>query len=361
VSLPSVYLFCRFMMPKQFASKIIDWYKANHRPLPWRGITDPYKIWLSEIILQQTRVAQGLPYYEKFVNTFPTVQGLAKASEQQVLRLWQGLGYYSRARNLHACAKKVVNECGGKFPDNYIELQKLPGIGPYTAAAIASFAFRESVAVVDGNVFRVLARVFGIDEDIASPKGKQLFSQKASELIDAQQPDIFNQAMMEFGAMHCLPQNPLCNDCIFSKACVAHRDGLQKLLPVKEKKTKIRKRYFYYFVIRHQHKILMKKREGKDIWQGLYDFYLVESKRSKTIDSILVEEQSLKKLKPISASKPIKHILSHQQLLVRFLEIEIDSNEKFYSMAETLGLQAYNEKQIVHLPKPVLISKYFSD
>lgn len=347
------------MTQKQFASKIIAWYNAHHRPLPWREIKDPYKIWLSEIILQQTRVAQGLPYYEKFVSTFPTVMALAKASEQQVLRLWQGLGYYSRARNLHACAKKVVNEYGGEFPDNSLELQKLPGIGPYTAAAIASFAFRESVAVVDGNVFRVLARIFGMETDIASPGGKKIFTEKANALLDANQPDAFNQAMMEFGATHCLPQNPLCTDCIFSKTCIANQQGSQKLLPVKQKKTKIQTRYLYYLVIRHQNKILMKKREGKDIWQELYDFYLVESKKKKKSSSIYIESLVSEHSMLISTSKTIKHILSHQRLLTQFLEVKIDSKVKFDSTAKMLGLQAYSKKQIAHLPKPALISKYF--
>jgi A/G-specific adenine glycosylase len=337
-----------------FSKKIIHWYKENKRSLPWREITDPYKIWLSEIILQQTRVAQGLPYYNKFVKTFPTVFSLAKASQQEVLRLWQGLGYYSRARNLHTCAKMVVEDFGGKFPDSYQELKKLKGIGPYTAAAIASIAFKEAVAVVDGNVFRVLARIFGIEIDIASNEGKIFFSAKANELIPKEHPDLFNQAMMEFGALHCLPQNPLCDSCIFAKTCVANQNDLQKVLPVKSKKLKVRNRYFYYFVIRHQNKILMKKREGKDIWQGLYDLYLIETKRNSKTEMLLKDDKLLKGSTKISESKIYRHILSHQKLMVRFVEMELPSSE----IPASFGLKWFTKKQVAALPKPILIAKY---
>jgi A/G-specific adenine glycosylase len=337
-----------------FAKKIIGWYEENKRSLPWRQTTDPYKIWLSEIILQQTRVAQGLPYYERFIKTFPTVFSLAKAPQQQVLRLWQGLGYYSRARNLHSCAKMVVEDFGGKFPDNYNELKKLKGIGPYTAAAIASIAFKESVAVVDGNVFRVLARIFGIDKDIASNEGKVFFSAKANELIPREQPDLFNQAMMEFGALHCLPQNPLCDTCIFAKVCVANQKELQRVLPIKSKKLKVRTRYFYYFIIKQGNKILMKQRESKDIWQGLYDFYLVEMKRNSKTEVLIKEDKLLKGSTKISESKIHKHILSHQKLMVRFIEMELPSSK----IPPSLGLKWFTKKQAMALPKPILIANY---
>src|SRR6185369_7763226 len=216
-----------------FSSMIIDWYHANHRNLPWRATIDPYKIWLSEVMLQQTRVAQGLPYYERFVCSFPTVFDLAMATEQNVLRLWQGLGYYSRARNLHRCAKEVVEKFNGHFPNSFNELSKLPGIGDYTAAAIASIAFRQPVAVVDGNVYRVLARVFGIEKDITSGEGKKHFFSFANELINKERPDLFNQAVMEFGALHCVPKKPKCGECIFSKSCEANQRNLQAVLPIK--------------------------------------------------------------------------------------------------------------------------------
>ena len=348
------------MNKKIFANKIIAWYQENKRSLPWRETVDPYKIWLSEVILQQTRVSQGLPFYNRFIRTFSTVLDLANATEQQVLRLWQGLGYYSRARNLHACAKKVVADYDGKFPTRYEELQKLPGIGTYTAAAIASIAFKESVAVVDGNVFRVLARIFGIDKDIASPQGKKFFFEKANELIPKDQPDLFNQALMEFGALHCLPQNPKCEECIFSKACVANALGLQKQLPIKSKKPKVRKRYFYYFVIQHQKKILMKERGPKDIWQGLYDFYLIEKKRTHKIENLLREIDLLNSYQLILQSKAIKHILSHQHLLARFIQLEVESKEEFTRLTKSLGMKAFSMKEIGRLPKPILIEKYLN-
>jgi len=344
------------MNKEQFTKQLIDWYQSHHRALPWRETHDPYKIWLSEIILQQTRVAQGLPYYQKFVAAFPTVQALAQADEQKVLRLWQGLGYYSRARNLHACAKMIVRDFNGRFPDNYAALTKLPGVGPYTAAAIASFAFRERVAVVDGNVFRVLARIFGIEVNIASPEGKKIFTAKANELIDDTRPDLFNQAIMEFGAIHCTPVAPQCNDCIFSKTCAANLHSLQKLLPVKEKKLTVRKRHFYYVSIRYKNKWLMKKREGKDIWHGLYDFFLVENKSKKNWRTAIAMHPEFENGKRVGE---FKHVLTHQQLFATFVDVELRNEKVFMSLAKKFALKPFTKKQVDHLPKPVLISKYF--
>jgi A/G-specific adenine glycosylase len=341
----------------KFSQKILLWYSENKRSLPWRDTKDPYKIWLSEIILQQTRVAQGLPYYLKFVEHFPTVFSLAKAKEQEVLRLWQGLGYYSRARNLHHCAKEVVEKFQGKFPDNFLDLQKLRGIGSYTAAAIASISFREPVAVVDGNVFRVLSRVFGIDKDISEPKTKDFFFAFGNELISREQPDEYNQAIMEFGATHCLPKNPLCRECIFKKQCIAHAQNLQGVLPVKSKKQKIRKRYFYYFVIRQRKKIGMQKRNEKDIWQGLFDFYLIESTKPKSIDKILAKDKILNKIEVAEVSKTYKHVLSHQHLMTRFASVS-----PITLSSEVLnGLNYYSISEIKKLPKPVLILQYLRD
>jgi len=346
------------MNEKFFSEKIIDWYKANQRNLPWRETRDPYKIWLSEIILQQTRVAQGLPYYEAFVKTFPTVFDLAKASEQQVLRLWQGLGYYSRARNLHKCAKVVVENFDGNFPNTYEELKKLSGIGPYTAAAIASIAFHKKVAVVDGNVFRVLSRVFGVDKDIASDEGKKYFFSLANELIDAKNPDLFNQAVMEFGALHCVPKNPKCEECIFSKQCEAKQKNLQTVLPVKAKKLKIKTRYFYYFVIHTKNGILMHQRIAKDIWNGLYDFYLIEKKRSQKIESLIAKDEFLSNMKSFRESEIFTHILSHQKLKVKFIEIEKSFSKKNELLAKNLGLKNFTKKEIAKLPKPILIDRF---
>src|SRR5690349_7153792 len=227
---------------RYFSEKVVKWYEKNKRDLPWRETRDPYKIWLSEIILQQTRVSQGMPYYLRFIEKFPTVAALASASEQEVLRLWQGLGYYTRARNLHKCAKKVATDYKSVFPYSFDELKKLPGIGDYTAAAIASIAYQEPVAVVDGNVFRVLSRVFGIETEINSPKGKKDFTQLANELISKKHPEKHNQAMMEFGALYCTPKNPSCTDCVFSSQCFAFKKNLQLVLPVKTKNKAARKR-----------------------------------------------------------------------------------------------------------------------
>ena len=344
------------MNKKLFAQQLIAWYQAHHRALPWRETKDPYKIWLSEIILQQTRVAQGLPYYERFVAAFPSVKLLAEADEQKVLRLWQGLGYYSRARNLHACAKMIVREFNGRFPDTYAALTKLPGVGPYTAAAIASFAFGENVAVVDGNVFRVLARLFGMNVNIASPEGKKVFTAKANELIDAAHPDLFNQSIMEFGAIHCTPVAPQCEGCVFSKTCVANLRGLQKDLPVKEKKLTIRKRYFYYVSIRYKNKWLLKKREGKDIWHGLYDFFLVEHANKKSWRTAIAAHPEFVQGKQAAQ---LKHVLTHQQLFATFIHVELKNEKELTSLSKRFALTAFTQKQVEHLPKPVLISKYF--
>ncbi len=344
-----------------FAQKIIGWYWEHKRPLPWRETTDPYKIWLSEIILQQTRVAQGLPYYERFVKTYPTVKALAAAPQQNVLRLWQGLGYYSRARNLHACAKQIVETYNGVFPNNFNDLQKLPGVGPYTAAAIASIAFKESVAVVDGNVYRVLARVFGIEIDTASTEGKKYFFEKANQLVPAKDPDLFNQAMMEFGALHCLPQNPKCDDCIFSNTCVARKHELQNVLPIKSKKIKIKKRYFYYFDFRFKNSRLMKHRTAKDIWQGLYDFYLIEKNRPANSAGLRQEEMAIvAPYLPAKLPAPFKHVLSHQQLFIHIIPVHIHSEKEFLHAAKQLNLQVISKKGLERIPKPIIIEKYFN-
>lgn len=341
-----------------FSNRIIDWYGTHQRNLPWRSTRDPYKIWLSEIILQQTRVAQGLPYYEEFVKVFPTVFALAKAPTQNVLRLWQGLGYYSRARNLHQCAKDIVKKYGGVFPSSFEELKSLKGIGPYTAAAIASIAFRQSVAVVDGNVFRVLARIFGIDKDIASEEGKKYFFSLANELIDRHQPDLFNQAVMEFGALQCLPKNPKCDGCIFSKTCEANSRNLQGQLPVKSKKLKIKTRYFNYFVIRAKNRAYMRQRNGKDIWKGLYDFYLIETSRSQKPQQLIQNDNLLAQSRIVSESKMFTHVLSHQKLKVKFIDVEKSFSKRTQQAAKKWGLKSFTQQQIAKLPKPILIDRF---
>ncbi len=349
------------MDKRLFSKKIIDWYEQNKRTLPWRTTRNPYKVWLSEIILQQTRIAQGLPYYQTFVKNFPDVKSLAAAKPDKILRLWQGLGYYSRARNLHACAKQVVKTFNGKFPSSFEELKKLPGIGDYTAAAIASISFREPVAVVDGNVFRVLARVFGIDKDIAGSEGRKYFFKKANELIPTEAPDIFNQAVMEFGALHCTPQNPKCETCPFENSCVANVKGMQKLLPVKTPKQKIRKRYFNYVVITHRGKLLMRKRKAGDIWNGLYDFHLVETKKNVKPPLLLKRENELDNLVIEEVSPLYKHILSHQHLITRFIICPVKSPEDLKPLMNENSLKFYSIPQVERLPKPILVNRFLKE
>jgi A/G-specific adenine glycosylase len=348
------------MDSRYFTKKVVQWFEKKKRDLPWRETKDPYRIWLSEIILQQTRVNQGLPYYLKFVETFPSVHALAKAPEQKVLRLWQGLGYYTRARNLHKCAKQVVAQYDGIFPGTFDELKTLPGIGDYTAAAIASISFGQPVAVVDGNVFRVLARIFGIETPINTPEGKKIFSKLANELAPLKNPDVHNQAMMEFGAQFCTPRNPLCDICTFQKDCFAFKNSLQHQLPVKLRLKQARKRYFYYFVIRKGNSLLMKKREEKDIWHGLFDFVAIETKRPADPEKLFVENESLKKFrngKLSDISGMYKHILSHQLIYSRFIQISLSRDVAL----NRSGLKFYTLKKVAELPKPVLISKFLSD
>ena len=348
------------MDKRYFSDKIVKWYEANKRDLPWRDTRDPYRIWLSEIILQQTRVNQGLPYYLKFVDKYPSVRALASAPQQEVLRLWQGLGYYSRARNLHECARQVVADHNSRFPDNYLALKKLKGIGDYTAAAIASFAYKEGVAVVDGNVFRVLSRVFGIDDAIDTNAGKNKFIALANELIDAKRPDLHNQAVMEFGAIHCTPKNPACSDCVLESSCVAAQHELQHLLPVKSRSTKVRDRYFYYFVIQQAERYLMKKRTEKDIWQGLFDFLMIEANKPIKMEKLVQRFNSIYSMnigmKDVVLSDTYKHILSHQIIHARFVFLKVTSNN---FVKESYAF--YSTKKIEELPKPVLITRFFSD
>jgi A/G-specific adenine glycosylase len=338
-----------------FSQRIITWYRENPRELPWRETTDPYKIWLSEVILQQTRVAQGLPYYYAFTKAFPTVKDLALAPESDVLRLWQGLGYYSRARNLHACAKYIWRERGGNFPSSYDELLLLKGIGNYTAAAISSFAFGEVKAVVDGNVFRVLSRYFGIETDIASSKAKKEFESLANQIIPIETPGEFNQAMMDFGARMCVPKNPECSSCPILTTCFAYKNDLVKSLPVKMKKTKVKDRNLDYLVIRCGDFWVWNKRGEGDIWTGLHDFPLLES------DLPPFEGVDLQKTK--EHPKKYRHLLSHQRLYARFSELEIPE-EKYPILSkwcEKEGFLLVNEEDIDYLPKPKLIVNFLHD
>jgi len=345
---------------RYFSDKIVEWYVDNRRSLPWRETTDPYKIWLSEVILQQTRVVQGIPYYQQFTKTYPGIKKIAEAPEQEILRLWQGLGYYTRARNLHRCAKAIVARYSGKFPETFEELRKLPGIGDYTAAAIASFAFGERVAVLDGNVFRVLSRVFGIDTPINSPEGKKEFSLLANELVSESNPGLHNQAVMEFGALFCTPQNPKCQDCPFKNTCIARRHDLIPLLPVKKQGKKSRIRYFFYLVVEKNRTFLMKKRKEKDIWHGLFDFVLIEKTKPVNPGRVVMEEENKKwfqEVEDIRISKRYKHILTHQTIHCRFIHIK--TKRPFVPGDKDLSF--YSARQIARLPKPALISRFLDE
>jgi len=349
-------------MPKNttfFSKNLILWYLQNGRTLPWRETRDPYKIWLSEILLQQTRVAQGLPYYLKFVEVFPNVHELAKTSEEKVLKLWQGLGYYSRARNLHFTARHIVQEHQGVFPNNYSDLLKLRGVGDYTASAIASICYDQPAAVVDGNVYRVLSRVFGIATPINSTSGIKEFKELAQALIDEDQPGTFNQAVMEFGARYCVPQNPICEGCIFSEKCLAFKMKKVNALPVKINKTKIKQHYFNYIVpISAEDTTVLEQRTGKGIWQNLYQFPLVESDSELNLNELLNNEtyKSIsEKLKianlTLYNSKTVLHKLSHKHLHTRFWIAEVSS----------IGDQSIKLSEIQTFPVPILIGNFISE
>lgn len=313
-----------------FTSTIINWYKVNKRDLPWRDINNAYFIWLSEIILQQTRVEQGRSYFQKFVNHYPTVFALANASEDEVLKLWQGLGYYTRARNLHATAKLIVKNFGGNFPETKEQLTNLKGIGDYTAAAIASFAFNKPEPVVDGNVFRLLSRFFGISTPIDSSTGKKGFTELANELMDKKNPALFNQAIMEFGALQCKPVNPYCLQCPLQDACVAFINKEVVQFPVKSKALKPKPRYFNYLVIHYKDAIYLNKRTEKDIWTNLFEFPLIETKKRCTEKQLVASsewENLLGRQKTEDRrrkeSKEYKHQLSHQTIYAKFFEVEV--------------------------------------
>ena len=341
-----------------FAHNILIWYAHHKRTLPWRRTRDPYKIWLSEIMLQQTRVQQGTPYYLKFVSNFPTVEDLANAPEEKVLKLWQGLGYYSRARNLHATAKKVATDYHGNFPKTHKELLKLKGIGDYTASAIASICFDEPEPVVDGNVYRVLARYYGVAQAINSTEGIKYFKALARKVMNAENIRDYNQGIMEFGAMQCVPKNPNCTQCPLNKGCVALKEKKVALLPVKLNKTKVRKRYFNYVVPLNEDdkgavKTVLKQRIGKGIWQNLFEFPLLESDAPINLEAVI---QRLPEVLNFSDTpevyqfneKVIVHKLSHQQLHTTFYIAKTNSTFK-----EAIDFEELNDHAV-----PVLIADF---
>lgn len=341
----------------EFSKKLIDWYQNNKRDLPWRNTKDPYLVWLSEIILQQTQISQGLSYYLKIAEAYPTVFDLAEGDEETLLKHWQGLGYYSRARNLHHTAKYVVNELNGKFPNNFKALKQLKGIGNYTAAAIASFCFDEKVAVVDGNVYRVLSRFFSDDTDISSSNAYQHFFELAMLLIDDKHPDLFNHAIMEFGSKYCKVHDPKCNGCIFEDQCVANSIKNPKKFPVKNKKIVIKSRFLLYLVLYDDNNCYyVQKRNDNDIWGGLYEFFLVETKEQ------ILFEQLNDVLQPFDWFGDIEHInwientvqhkLTHQLLTINFAKIKLKSNHQ---------LDLVHCNNLKSLPVSVVIQNFIID
>jgi len=346
-----------------FSKRLLDWYETEKRDLPWRHTKDPYVIWLSEIILQQTQVKQGLPYFLKFIERFPTVHNLAKAEEDEVMKLWQGLGYYTRARNLHFTAKYVSETLKGKFPDNFKDLKTLKGVGDYTAAAIASFAFDESVAVVDGNVQRVISRFLGIHTPINSSEGVKEFKTKAQQLMDVSHPAVYNQAIMEFGALHCRPKSPKCMFCVFQENCAAYQLGKVEELPVKLKKTIVKKRYFNYLIFKDQDNVtLVQKRSGAGIWKGLYQFPLLESEEpletpsSEDIKSLLdIGDFHIERIEKLNDT-PVVHLLSHRKIMATF--IQVSAGDSLSRLKLSKGIETYNLNELQKLPVPVLIQNF---
>lgn len=328
-------------MKNKFAHILLKWNtEQNVRQMPWKGENDPYLVWLSEIILQQTRVEQGLPYFLRFKSAYPTVNQLAQAPEDEVMKLWQGLGYYSRARNLHGTAKHIANELKGKFPNTFDEIKKLKGVGDYTAAAISSFVFGERQAVVDGNVVRVLARVFGVDVAYDTTPGKKQITALAQELIDENQPGAYNQAIMDYGATICTPLNPKCNICPLREICVAYNEGRIEELPVKGKKITIKDRHFNYLLIKSENEVLIRKRTEKDIWQEMYELPLIETATplKRNISAAIADYLGTAEFTIHTYSKPVSQMLTHRKIHFRFIEVEL-ANFKSFKMNGVLKIK----------------------
>ena len=342
-----------------FAEKLIAWYEVNRRNLPWRETKDPYRIWISEIILQQTRVAQGYDYYCRFIQRFPDVFSLAEADEDEVMKYWQGLGYYSRARNLHAAAQSIAGV--GKFPETYEEVRKLKGVGDYTAAAICSFAYDLPYAVVDGNVYRVISRWMGIEEPIDSTQGKKLFAGLADELLDRKRPALYNQAIMDFGAIQCVPSSPSCLFCPLNDSCVALQTGKVNVLPCKQHKTKVIPRYFHYIYVRAGSYTYLRKRPAGDIWQNLYEFPLIETSDVMEEEKLLVSEEFLTLLQgnPVKSvrliEKNVKHVLSHRVIHANCYEVILEADS-----CELPGYLRVRVDDLHKFPVSRLVSRFFS-
>ena len=339
--------------------KLAFWYENEKRDLPWRNTSDPYKIWISEIILQQTRVAQGTAYYNRFISEFPDIFSLAKAETHDVLKMWQGLGYYSRARNLHETARFIVSHNSGQFPVDYSELLKLKGIGDYTAAAIASIAYNEPKAAIDGNVKRVISRLFRVEEEINSLSGKKNICSLAEQILDKANPGRHNQAIMELGAGICLPKNPSCFKCPLNSVCLALKSNKVAELPLKYKKTKVKNRYFTYLIIKKDDTIYLKQRTQNDIWKGLYEFPLIESDELPEIAALpgiigKFLNADIKNFQINSISEPVNHKLSHRNIFCRFINISVSG----YELTSPLSGTIVNIDKFDTYPVPTLIDRY---
>ena len=324
-----------------FAKTLIDWYEDHKRDLPWRGETDPYKIWVSEIILQQTRVQQGWDYYLRFIDNFPNVKALAEADEERVLKVWQGLGYYSRARNMHTAAREIMAKHNGSFPKTYNEILSLKGIGAYTAAAIGSIAFHLPYPAVDGNVIRIISRIFGVCEDVSQPAVVKRITDICNEQIDRDRPGIFNQAAMDFGAMHCTPKNPQCEECPFQSDCYALKNNLVDILPIKKKKAESKHRYFHYTVYLSGNKTIIEKRIANDIWKNMYQFPLTETNSDEFADTPVFSAREILSHQIIHAHFYVKNVKrlpkpSGNQTVIRFDDIEKYPMPKIMTMFITL-------------------------
>lgn len=341
-----------------FSNKILTWYSQHKRNLPWRDQSDPYKVWISEIILQQTRVDQGINYFNRFVERFPDTASLAVASEDEVLKMWQGLGYYSRARNLLAGARQIMEQHKGQLPESAKQLKSIKGIGSYTAAAIASIAFNEAVPAIDGNVYRVLSRIFGIDSPIDLPEGKKIIEQLANELIPADQPGNFNQAIMEFGALQCTPAQPNCKKCIFSTQCSAFSLNKVKQLPVKARKVSISNRYLFYIVIEEKNYTYLRKRTDNDIWKNLYEFPLIETNDGQAAELVIGSESWQELFRGLeleinAISENIRHQLTHQRLHVQFIHTTLKNGKIMHP-----NFLKIDKRNIFEWPVPKIIENY---
>jgi A/G-specific adenine glycosylase len=347
-------------MKPDFTQKLLDWNNTlNTRQMPWKGETNPYRIWLSEIILQQTRVDQGMKYYLRFVEEFPTITHLAAAKDEKIYKMWEGLGYYTRCRNLIDTARKITNDHKGIFPDTYEAIRFLKGIGPYTAAAISSFAFNIPVAVVDGNVTRIIARYFGLSTPVDTPPGKKLFTELAQAMLDTDQPAIYNQAIMDFGAVICKPVNPLCNICVQQQDCQAYLHGFVNKVPIKEKTITKKARWLYYFIVQQGSKVYVRKRNENDIWQHLNEFILLETDEPVADQSIFYE--FLHTITGRSTffitgiSKLYRQQLTHQTIQGKFIEVTLSGNA-----SSIPGYKMISAKQMKQLAFPGFINAFLS-